>query len=199
MDVPDAYALGAEFFCWEMATAIACGLLGVHPFDQPNVQQAKDMAERLLREGAKGKGIEATGDGTSIRGVLERASPRDYAAVLAYLPATPDTRAALNKLRRRIAEEYQIATCLGFGPGYLHSTGQLFKGGPPKGHFIFITSEADGDIAIPGREYTFGTLANTQALGDMGALRSLGRPVAHVHLGGLSRATVEGLVCLLGG
>jgi glucose-6-phosphate isomerase len=199
LDIADAYALGAEFFCWEMATAIACGLLGVNPFDQPNVQEAKDRANLLLKEAASRPEPETESSYSSVKKMLEDASPRDYLAVLAYLPATRKVRSALTAFRCSVAEKYRIATCLGYGPGYLHSTGQLFKGGPPKGHFIFITSESDDDIPIPGRDYTFGALAERQALGDMEALQSRGRPVVRIHLSGLADGALEGLGALLEG
>jgi len=133
LDIPDPYALGAEFFCWELATAIACALLSVHPFDQPNVQQAKDMANRLLKEGSNRDMPSTTPGASSVQSLLQNVSPGDYLAILAYLPASPPVHSALTVIRRRITEKYRIATCLGYGPSYLHSTGQLYKGGPPRG------------------------------------------------------------------
>ena len=186
----DSYDLGAEFFRWEMATAIAGAILGVHPFDQPNVQQAKDQTVAALSEfGRLGRLPEVDALG-SLGGLLATARPGDYLAVLAYVRQTPETDAALSGLRRAVAERYGIATTLGYGPRYLHSTGQVHKGGPDTGLFLLLTAEPPEDAPVPGEPYSFGTLAEAQALGDLQALQALGRRVARVRLPSIDGVSV---------
>ena len=183
LELKDRYDLGAEFFRWEFATAVAGSILGINPFDQPNVQQAKDETNRMLESyEADGKlpSVEATADVPSL---LSEAEAGSYAALLAYVEETPETDEALTDLRLRIARQYGIATTLGYGPRYLHSTGQLHKGGPDNGVFVVVTSSAAEDVAIPGESYSFGVLADAQARGDIRSLQRLGRRVAHVGLG----------------
>ena len=182
LDLRDRYDLAAEFFRWEFATAVAGSIIGIHPFDQPNVQQAKDLTDEVLRE------YQASGDlrwekaTDSLEDLLTGSRPGDYLAILAYVRQTPETDRALYELRRKVVERYGIATTVGYGPRYLHSTGQLHKGGPDTGLFLQITSGHERDIDVPGQPYTFGTLAEAQALGDLRALRALGRRVARIHL-----------------
>ena len=182
LDLRDRYDLGAEFFRWEFATAVAGSLLGVHPFDQPNVQQAKDETARMLDAyRSSGELADQEADG-SLGGLLSQARPGDYLAVMAYLNGTPETDEALAALRRSVAERHRIATTLGYGPRFLHSTGQLHKGGPGMGLFLQLTAARDTDLDVPGEPYTFGVLADAQALGDLRALRSAGRRVARVEV-----------------
>ena len=183
LDLEDRYDLGAEFFRWEFATAVAGSVLGIHPFDQPNVQQAKDETNQMLESyeaGGKLPTVEATANAAEL---LAEAEAGDYAAIVAYLEETPEINAALTDLRRRIAQRHRIATTLGFGPRYLHSTGQLHKGGPNNGIFLMATSPANGNAAIPGVGYSFGVLVEAQARGDLRSLQRLGRRAARVVLG----------------
>ena len=139
LDLRDKYDLGGEFFRWEYATAVAGSILGIHPFDQPDVQGAKDMTGRVLQEhqatdrlpqAQPGTALEPAG---SLKALLSRAAPGDYLAVVAYVLQTPVVDEALGELRRVVMERYRVATTLGYGPRYLHSTGQLHKGGAPHG------------------------------------------------------------------
>ena len=186
----DRYDLGAEFFRWELATAIAGAILGVHPFDQPNVQQAKDQTVLALSEFARFGRLPDVDAPGSLAGLLDTARPGDYLAILAYVRQTPETDAALSGLRRVVAERHRIATTLGYGPRYLHSTGQIHKGGPHTGLFLLLTDESGEDAPVPGEPFSFGTLAEAQALGDLRALQSLGRRVARVRLPSIDESSV---------
>ena len=183
LDLRDRYDLGGEFFRWEFATAVAGALLGIHPFDQPNVQQAKDLTDRVLQEYQTSGKVPQGEVPDSLRGLLEVAGPGDYLAILAYAQQTPEMDRAMSELRRRVMERYRIATTLGYGPRYLHSTGQLHKGGPDSGLFLQVTSGHESDIPIPGEPYTLGVLADAQASGDLQALQETGRRVVRIHLG----------------
>ena len=177
----DTYDLGGEFFRWEFATAVAASILGVQPFDQPNVQASKEQTVDVLEE------IESTGelpktDPTgSIEDLLLQARTGDYLAIMAYVRPTPETESALTDLRRDVTERYKIATTLGYGPRLLHSTGQLHKRGPNTGLFLQIVSDDHVDVPIPGRNYLFGALATAQAVGDFRTLQRLGRRVVRVN------------------
>ena len=184
LDLRDRYDLGAEFYRWEFAAAIAGAVLGIHPFDQPDVQAAKDMTDLMLA------GLLATGELAVPRSevlpeeVMAGVEPGAYVAILAYCRQTPGVDLELGVLRKRIGQRYGVATTVGYGPRYLHSTGQLHKGGPGSGVFLLLTADDGGDVRIPGRAYTFGQLAEAQALGDLQALKSVGRRVAWVRAGG---------------
>jgi hypothetical protein len=171
--------LGAEFLRWEFATAIAGHRLGINPFDQPNVQSAKDATSRLLSEGTTEP--PPTPD---ISDLLAGVKPGDYICILAYLPRNPALEQELQALRLVLHDRYLVPTVLGFGPRYLHSTGQLHKGGPNSGVFILITDDAIRDAPVPGAPYTFDRLRNAQALGDLQSLLAAGRRVAYVHIEG---------------
>ncbi len=180
----DRYDLGGEFFRWEFATAVAGAILGIQPFDQPNVQQAKDLTAQVLASYEKeGRlpDVSATG---SLRELLSGARPGDYLAIMAYVQETPAVVARLTDLRRAVMQRHGIATTLGFGPRFLHSTGQLHKGGPPTGLYVQIVADDAHDLPVPGETYSFGVLAAAQALGDLNALEALGRRVARVTLKG---------------
>ena len=179
----DKYDLGGEFFRWELATAVAGSVLGIHPFDQPNVQAAKDMTESVLQQFDTLGELPPADTAASVSQLLSVVRPGNYLAIMAYLRQTPELDCALSSLRREVVERYGVATTSGYGPRFLHSTGQLHKGGPPSGLFLQLTAEHGQDLAIPGQPYTFGVLANAQALGDLRALQGLGRRVARVHLG----------------
>jgi hypothetical protein len=181
--------LGAEFFRWEFATAVAGARLGINPFDQPNVQSAKDATARILETGV----TEAEASGSLVE-VLNSVRPGDYLALLAYLPRDGTVASMLEELRLRLRGRYGVATSVGFGPRYLHSTGQLHKGGPNSGVFIVFTDDAARDATIPGRSYSFDRLRRAQALGDLQSLHSMGRRVAHVHLTGDRLTALESLI-----
>jgi len=181
LGMEDKYELGAEFFRWEFATAIAGAILGIHPFDQPNVQAAKQATETMLQEHIRTEELPQTYVTVSLAELLPKARSGDYLAVLAYVQQTPAMDGVMTEFRRTIVEKHTMATTLGYGPRYLHSTGQLHKGGPNTGLFLLITADHEGDVPIPGRPYSFGVLADAQALGDLRALQSLGRRVTRVH------------------
>ena len=169
--------LGAEFFRWEFATAVAGAILGINPFDQPNVQEAKDATSRILAAGdVPDPGLDDLG------ALLGQVRPRDYLAVTAYIQRNAENEEALRRVRVRLRDRYKVATTVGFGPRFLHSTGQLHKGGPNTGVFIQVVADDGVDLEIPGKPYTFGTLKAAQALGDVESLRAHGRRVARVKL-----------------
>ena len=198
--------VGAEFFKWETATALAAASLAIDPFDEPNVQESKENTARILEEfESTGKipvgsarltdsGIEVYAEG-SVRGVIstlqlpaalrtffsERRAD-DYVAILAYVHRDAAIAVELDALRAALGERLKLPVLLGYGPRYLHSIGQLYKGGPPSGMFLMLTSEKSEDLSIPGARYTFGQLQMAQALGDMQSLGRLGKPVLRLHL-----------------
>lgn len=184
LDLRDRYDIGAEFYRWEFATAIAGAVLEVNPFDQPNVQSAKDKTAEVLKAYAAKGSLPSYDSSASVGDLLDQPTAGDYLAIMAYVEQTPKTDAALAALRQRVMEKHHIATTVGYGPRFLHSTGQLHKGGPATGLFLQITSDYQQTIAIPGEDYNFGTLADAQSLGDIQALDSLGRRTARVHLTG---------------
>ena len=183
LDLADGYDLGAEFYRWEYATAIAGRLLNLHPFDQPDVQSAKDMTDRALEQYLAQGVWPAEDSAGSINALLAQAQGGDYLAILAYLPDTPSIGETIDHIRRQVAEKYGIATTAGFGPRYLHSTGQLHKGGPNSGLFLQLTADHATEIPIPGRPYNLNALADAQAAGDLQALRNRGRRAIRIHLG----------------
>jgi transaldolase / glucose-6-phosphate isomerase len=160
--------LGRIFFFAEFATAVAGWALGINPFDQPNVQEAKDNTKRVLDEGSPELD---TGDLDSL---LSGVAPPRYVAIMAYVPYSEETEAAAARLRERLISEHHVATTFGYGPRFLHSTGQFHKGGPPNGAFVQIVDEPQGDLEIPGEPYSFATLIRAQADGDLQTLRSHG-------------------------
>jgi transaldolase / glucose-6-phosphate isomerase len=201
----DPLDVGAEFVRWEVATAAAAIVLGIDPFDQPNVQEAKDATRALLdrfeRDGSLPQpaplvaepGIAAYADPKSLgddpltvegalRALLETAKPGDYFALLAYLPSDPATVEALQAIRSQVRDATGMATTLGFGPRFQHSTGQLHKGGPATGIFLQLTAEPHRDLPIPGWPESFGTLIAAQAAGDLAALQRRGRRALRLHL-----------------
>lgn len=193
-DLRDPYDVAGEFFRWEFATAIACALLGIHPFDQPNVQSAKDAANDALQRGGAASQPVGTKD-SSLVDILAQAKPGDYLAILAFVAPTGAVDRAVTALRRLVMQQHRIATTAGYGPRYLHSTGQLHKGGPDSGIFLELVAQEGGDLPIPGSSFSFGALADAQAQGDYDALRAAGRRVARVDLGSDAES---GLLRLLG-
>ena len=205
LDVDDLYDLAGQFYGWEFAIAIACSVLGVNAFDQPDVQDSKDRTkEKLMLFQEKGQleepepiweipGVKIMGqsfdglDGcVTLMDVIESftglAEDGDYIAINAYLPRNEANQLWLTDLRRSILDKTGKATTLGFGPRFLHSTGQLHKGGPNNGLFLQITQDDTEDIEIPGQAYTFGVLARAQAQGDLDALLSKDRRAIRIHL-----------------
>ena len=186
LTLEDRYDLGAEFFRWEFATAVAGAILGVNPFDQPNVAESKAGTAAVLEHSTAPS---AAASGAQLKEFLAAIKPGDYLAVMAYLPPTPDSDRRLAAIRTRLRDRLKVAITLGYGPRLLHSTGQLHKGGPAVGHFLQITEEASEDIAIPGQAFTFGAMEAAQAEGDLLALRKRGRPA--LRLEGLELLTAS--------
>lgn len=200
----DALDLGAEMYIWEFATAIAGAVLAINPFDQPNVQESKDNTKSLLagyvesgslpsREPiAEGDDLRIYGPAgqekavspeAAIRRLLESVTPGDYVALTHYIKETASSEATLQRIRRTLVERLHVATTSGYGPRFLHSTGQFHKGGPDSGVFMQITADDAEDVAIPGEPFGFSVLARAQALGDFASLESRGRRALRVHLG----------------
>ena len=175
----DPLDLGKEFLRWEYATWELCDRLGVNPFDQPDVEEAKALARRELAARGKGEEMPRTLTPSELKAA---ARAGDYLAVLAYLPPRPELDAALQRLRRSWGQALGVVTTAAFGPRYLHSTGQLHKGGPNTGLFLVVTADPALDIEIPDMQTTFGRLERAQAMGDVRALLGRGRRVCHVHL-----------------
>jgi RpiB/LacA/LacB family sugar-phosphate isomerase len=173
----DAHALGGEFFRWEVATAAVGIVLGVNPFDEPNVAQAKAATQAALATYLDtGQLPSWPADSVEdLAGVLVGARPGDYVGFLAYLTPSPATTAALQSLRTLVRDRTRLATTVGYGPRYLHSTGQLHKGGPPTAILVIVTGDGAHDLPIPGDRYGFGTLKMAQALGDLATLRAAHR------------------------
>ena len=189
LEMDDVYDVGAEFFRWEMATAVAGHLLAIHPFDQPNVQQAKDVTNRVL-ETYVNEGALPDAEEGSLVNLLGQAMEGDYLSIMAYVEETDGVTNAVNMLRQYAMRRHRIATTLGYGPRFLHSTGQLHKGGPNTGLFLQMANNMRSDIPIPGERFGFGTLAAAQAIGDYEALKETGRRVVRLNLGGDAEAAV---------
>ncbi len=209
--------VGAEFLRWELATAAAGAAMGVNPFDEPDVTRARENTASLLGAWGKSKklpewpadaeenglvlmtnsGKKPAGVSQGLQTFLGQAEMGDYIAIQAYLAPTADTWSRLHELRTVLRDRLKLATTVAFGPRYLHSTGQLHKGGRPNGVFIQLTGEDKEDMVIPGAGYGFSTLKAAQALGDLEALRDAGRRVVRVHLKGKQTIGVEQLVQML--
>jgi transaldolase / glucose-6-phosphate isomerase len=175
----DPLDLGKEFLRWEYATWELCGRIGVNPFDQPNVEEAKALARRELAGGGTAEAEPATLSPAELQAA---ARPGDYLALLAYLPPRPELETVLQRVRRSWGQALGVVTTAAFGPRYLHSTGQLHKGGPNTGLFLVVTADPASDIEVPELRTTFGRLERAQAIGDVRALLGRGRRVCHVHL-----------------
>ncbi len=202
IQLADRYDLAQEFFRWEVATATAGAVLGINPFDQPNVQESKDNTNRLLQDftdrGSLPEESPTLTEGplslylkegaptvtAALGRFLGQARPGDYVALLAYLTEEPAIEGALEDLRHALRDRLRLAATVGYGPRYLHSTGQLHKGGPNTGIFFELTAADAEELPIPERPYSFKTLKRAQALGDLESLRRHGRRVVRVHLHG---------------
>ena len=208
INVPNIYHLGQEFFRWEIATAVAGSIIGINAFNQPDVEASKIETRKLTSEyEANGKlppeapffessGIKLFADeknagalkgGAKLAGILKthlsRIGTGDYFAVLGYIPMNPANEKALQKIRHAVRDAKRVATVLGFGPRFLHSTGQAYKGGPNTGVFLQITCDDAEDLPVPGQKYTFGVVKAAQARGDFAVLAERGRRALRVHLG----------------
>jgi transaldolase/glucose-6-phosphate isomerase len=174
--------LGRIFFLAEFGVAVAGWVLEINPFDQPNVQEAKDNTAKVLDSGSIPDLAEASDD--DLRALLADAKPPHYVAILGYLPPSPELDAPLAELRTTIRAATGAATTFGYGPRFQHSTGQLHKGGPPTGRFLQLVSDPERDADIPGAGYSFATLIAAQAAGDLETLRAHGRSAERVKLEG---------------
>lgn len=192
LDTP--YQLGGQFFLWEFATAVAGALMGIHPFNQPNVESAKVRAREMVAEFQSSGSLPSREAHPPDAEMLDEfihshKQPGSYLALQAFLPLRPPLEEALISLQRNLQREYQLPVTVGFGPRYLHSTGQLHKGGSDRGLFIQLRDEAQTDLPIPNQlgssqtSLSFGTLITAQALGDAAALENRGRPVIQFQLG----------------
>jgi transaldolase/glucose-6-phosphate isomerase len=205
--IQDKMQLGQEFFRWEMATAVAGSIIGLNPFDQPDVEAQKIKTRELTTAYEKSGSLPAetafaTVDGISLfadaknaaavksdgtlAGILKahlgRAGAGDYVPLLAYIDRNPAHTEALQRIRRMIRDRAHVATCVGFGPRFLHSTGQAYKGGPNSGVVLQITCDDAEDLAVPGQKYSFGVVKAAQARGDFDVLAERGRRLLRVHL-----------------
>jgi hypothetical protein len=201
IQMDDRLDLGQEFFRWEIATATAGAILRINAFNQPNVQESKDNTNRLL-DMVRGRGQLPEEEPALVEGALSlyaddaaptvaetlahflaQAGSGDYVALMAYLTETPAIDQALQAIRLKLRDRLKLATTLGYGPRFLHSTGQFHKGGPNTGLFLQLTADDTEDADVPGEPYSFGVLKRAQALGDLEALRKHGRRVMRIHLG----------------
>ncbi|WP_345221213.1 hypothetical protein [Hymenobacter koreensis] len=198
----DPLDLGQEFFRWEVATAVASAVFGINPFDQPNVQAAKTATDSLMKvvqeqgQLPQGEAPKVTENGVAyytavsgndatdvLRAFFAQAQPGNFLNIQAYLTETPAVNDSLQELRRQVQEQLHLATTSGYGPRFLHSTGQYHKGGPDTGLFVQLTVDHPQDIQLPGRSYSFGTFKNAQAAGDLQALHDYNRRTLRLHLG----------------
>ncbi|MCE7964644.1 glucose-6-phosphate isomerase [Nitrospirales bacterium NOB] len=196
LDMSDRYDLGGEFFRWEFATAVAGHILGIQPFDQPNVQESKNNTAQVLQQ-AENNGalpsIPASPPKAALAQLLQQAGGNRYLALLAYTTPSAQVEAALRALRKVLVTRYRIATTAGYGPRYLHSTGQLHKGGPNSGLFLELVDRMKPDLPVPGQPFTFGTLAQAQAIGDLQSLHAHQRSALRVALGPKPADTIRAL------
>ncbi|MGD0800063.1 MAG: bifunctional transaldolase/phosoglucose isomerase [Terracidiphilus sp.] len=215
IEISDLYEIFGQFFTWEVATSVAGSVMGINPFNQPDVESAKietraltaayeqtgklpvrkpvlvgaqdEVNFQLYATDAYAATLKAAGAGQTLasylRAHLAQIHPGDYFATLAFLPMFPEHEAAIQALRHKVRDCKRVATCLGFGPRFLHSTGQDYKGGPNSGVFLQITADHSGDLEIPGQKLSFGVVIDAQAAGDLAVLESRGRRALRVHLG----------------
>ncbi len=199
LKLSDPLAIGAEFFRWEYAIAVAGAILGLNVFDQPNVQEAKDLTRKVLSEGnppTVGEGIRWAGQSgatleAAIQSLLGQVRAGDYVALLAFIAPSPEHDRALNSIRLAIRDSHRVATTVGYGPRYLHSTGQLHKGGPNTGVFLQLVGDDPHDVPIPGEKFSFGVLKQAQALGDFQALRNHGRRVLRLQMADVAQGLAK--------
>jgi glucose-6-phosphate isomerase len=187
--------LGRVFLLWEIAVAVAGWGLGINPFDQPNVQQAKDATKRVLAGLTRSHELPqiADADASALTALLGDSAPPEYVAIMGYLEPSAPLDAAVSELRAALRARTRATTTFGYGPRFLHSTGQFHKGGPRTGRFLQLLHDDPPDVDIPGAEYGFTTLKNAQAIGDLETLRELGLPAERVRLHGDPAGAVLGL------
>jgi glucose-6-phosphate isomerase len=211
IEIEELYEIFGQFFTWEVATSVAGSVMGINPFDQPDVESAKietralttayeqtgklpvrqpvlvDGAIEIYATDAYAAKLKAAAKSETLAGYLRahlsQIHPGDYFAALAFLPMFPEHEAAIQGIRHMVRDAKRVATCLGFGPRFLHSTGQDYKGGPNSGVFLQITAEHAVDVPIPGQKLSFGVVIDAQAAGDLAVLESRGRRAVRVHLG----------------
>jgi transaldolase/glucose-6-phosphate isomerase len=218
IEIADLYDVGGEVFRWEFATAVAGAVIGINPFDQPDVEASKIATRNLTTAYEETGSLPAetpifSSDGVALytddrnaqelgshdsltdylRAHLRRVGDGDYVALLAYVEMTPEHEGTLTEMRRAIRDTKQVATCVGFGPRFLHSTGQAYKGGPNSGVVLQITCDDAQDVPVPEQSYTFGVVKAAQARGDFEVLAERGRRALRVHLGPDVTAGLEGL------
>lgn len=215
----DTMDLAGEFYRWEMATAVAGTVMEINPFDEPNVAESKKNTRKVLEafqktgrfapreslvdeQGIRLYGERRSGPRGSLKKVigdfLNQTGSGNYVALMAYIEQSPIHDLPLQKIRRLIRNRFRVATTLGYGPRFLHSTGQLHKGGAGNGLFIQITAEEAEDIPVPGEKYTFGTLKRAQALGDYHSLNQRGFRVMQIHMGKDVKKDLQKLTRLIG-
>ena len=194
LEMGDRYDIGAEFFRWEFAITVAGALLRINPFDQPDVQKAKNATSRLLEVYETTGKFPVVESKQSLTEMLADAAGGKYLSIMAYVVESSETERLIHEFRRKVMEKYSIATTFGYGPRFLHSTGQLHKGGPPTGMFLQLTVDHSVDIPVPGKPYTFGMLTNAQAMGDLQALQSSGRNVINMHITSGDETVAAGLM-----
>jgi hypothetical protein len=211
IEIADRYDIGQEFFRWEFATAVAGAVLEINPFNQPDVEASKKATRalteryeetgslpseesileggglRLFADRRNAEALAADADGQNVaaylRAHLDRLQPGDYLALLAYIEMNDEHEGRLASIRHMVRDSKRVATCLGFGPRFLHSTGQAYKGGPNTGVFLQITCDDAADLNVPGHDYTFGVVKAAQARGDFEVLAERERRALRVHLG----------------
>ena len=183
IEIPDRPSIAGEFFRWEFATAVAACAIGVYPFDQPDVESAKQLARQALETDDEGYAYSESLTQT-LCSIVEDAGPDDYVAIAAFLPESEALTGAASKLRAAISKATGLATTFGYGPRYLHSTGQLHKGGPKTVILLAITQEPENDVKVPGQSFTLGQLLAAQANGDVQACRASGRRALLVRVSG---------------
>jgi glucose-6-phosphate isomerase len=225
IEIADLYEIFGQFFTWEVATAVAGSVMGINPFNQPDVESAKietraltaayeqtgklPLRTPILVEEANGQEfklyatdayaatLKKTAPSETLVGLIEahlgQIHAGDYFAALAYLPMFPEHEAAIQGIRHKVRDAKKVATCLGFGPRFLHSTGQDYKGGPNSGVFLQITADHSVEVEIPGQKLTFGIVIDAQAAGDLAVLESRGRRALRVHISGELAAGLETL------
>ncbi|MGO9316643.1 MAG: bifunctional transaldolase/phosoglucose isomerase [Terracidiphilus sp.] len=211
IEIADLYEIFGQFFTWEVATSVTGSVMGINPFDQPDVESAKietraltaayeqtgklvqrepvlaDNGIQLFATDAYAATLKAAAPAKTLAGYLRahlnQIQPGDYFAALAFLPMFPEHEEAIQCIRHKVRDTKRVATCLGFGPRFLHSTGQDYKGGPNTGVFLQITADHAVDVEIPGQKLSFGVVIDAQAAGDLAVLESRGRRALRVHLG----------------
>ena len=211
IEVETEYHISQEFFRWEFATAVAGSIMGINPFNQPDVESAKTATRKitelyeqtgllpaespffseggvsLFADEKNRHQIESAAEtrtlSSLIKAHLKRIKPNDYFAILAFLDMSNENIALCSQIRRLVLETAGVATCLGFGPRFLHSTGQAYKGGPNTGVFLQITADDEHDLPVPGQKYTFAVVKSAQAAGDLAVLYDRGRRVLRIHVG----------------